>query len=82
MQEDILQYLITEVLGEEPGYDLDVEDDLLGSGLVSSMGIFRVINFIEKTYGFKVPPGDMIIDNFISVAAISRYVENQRSAAR
>lgn len=77
MTNEISQFIIKEVLGESPEFDLSGEDDLLGSGLVSSMGIFRIIAHIEKTYSIKVLPQDMVIENFITTNAIAAYVKSQ-----
>lgn len=77
MENEILQFIIQEVLGEPTDFDLSTTDDLLGSGLVSSMGVFRIISFLEKNYGVKVPLQDMIIDNFSTVDAIADYTRSQ-----
>jgi acyl carrier protein len=77
MKQEITQFIVEQVLGESPDFDLAGEDDLLGSGLISSMGVFRIINFLEETYSIKVPPQDMIIENFLTINAIVAYAGRQ-----
>jgi acyl carrier protein len=77
MENEITQFIIQKVLDESSDFDLATDDDLLGSGLVSSMGIFRIISFIEESYGIKVPLQDMIIENFMTVDAITAYIRRQ-----
>ena len=55
--------------------ELSPEDDLLGSGLIDSMGVMRLVGFVEETFKIKIPPEDIIIENFMDVKAITNYVE-------
>ena len=55
--------------------ELSPEDDLLGSGLIDSMGVMRLVAFVEETFKIKIPPEDIIIENFMDVKAITNYVE-------
>jgi acyl carrier protein len=55
------------------------DDDLLGSGLVDSLGIMQLVWFIEKEFGMDVPAEDVTIENFQSVAKIEVYLNGRRS---
>jgi len=77
MNERIIQYIQEQLLGGDSEEDISVEDDLLNSGLLDSLGIVRLIAFIEGEYGIKVPPQDMVIDNFVSVEAMVNYISNK-----
>ena len=77
MENEIAQFIIQKVLDESADFDLATDDDLLGSGLISSMGVFRIISFLEKEYGIKVPLQDMVIENFMTVDAIASYTRRQ-----
>lgn len=73
MNDKITTYITNELIGK-PDFKLDKQEDLLGSNLVDSLGLMRLIAFIEKEFDFKVPPTDMVIENFINVEAIGSYV--------
>ncbi|MEM6963215.1 MAG: acyl carrier protein [Bacteroidota bacterium] len=75
MNEAIINFITQELHGGTKDLDIMPDDDLLGSGLVESMGMMRLIQFIEEAYDFRVAPQDMIIENFMTVAAISNYVK-------
>ncbi len=81
MEERILTFIKMELLNDE-AFDLKADDDLLGSGLISSMAVFRLIAFLEKTFNVRIPPEEMIIDHFITVDAMSGYVRDRQSAAK
>lgn len=59
-----------------------LEDDtsFMGSGLIDSMGILKVANFIERTYDIKLRPDQFIPDNLDSVNNIAGFVSRTLSA--
>ncbi len=71
---------ITEQVSEDFSDDeLDVHDDLLGNGLLDSLGMMRLIQFIETEFNITIPPEDMTIENFMTVFYICNYIENQET---
>lgn len=78
MEEKIIEYIEKELL-EENGVAIESDDDLLNSGLIDSLGIMRLIGFIEDEHELKIPPQDMVIENFMSVDAIAKYIEKVKA---
>ncbi|MEM7103981.1 MAG: acyl carrier protein [Bacteroidota bacterium] len=78
MNEILLDYVHDKLLGGRGNVELAAEDDLLGSGLVDSMGMMNLIAFIENHFELKVPPEDMTIENFMTIDAISSYLEGRK----
>lgn len=81
MEETVLNYLRTELLAD-PQIELSADEDLLGSGLINSMAIFRLIDFLEQTFAVRIPPEEMTIDHFMTVSAMCQYVTQRQAAAR
>ncbi|HFA47627.1 MAG TPA: acyl carrier protein [Bacteroidetes bacterium] len=77
MTKKIIGYIQQNLLGGQNGTQLLPEDDLLGSGLVDSIGMMQLIAFIEEEFKTKVPPEDMVIENFMTVEAIGGYLKNR-----
>jgi len=75
-QATITKYIQENLLSKKGQIELSPEDDLLGSGLLDSMGVMRLVSFLEDTFQVKIPPEDIIIENFINVNAITKYVES------
>lgn len=57
---------------------LTVDDPLLESGVIDSLGILRLVNFIEDHFGVMVAEDDLDPDNFTSVATIVEFVKRKR----
>ncbi|MEM9593422.1 MAG: acyl carrier protein [Acidobacteriota bacterium] len=76
--ETTLIEFVTQQLAEgrlEPGAEaLGPDDDLLGSGLVDSLGVMRLIRFLEERFGVAVPPADVTIEHFMTVGTIADYL--------
>ncbi|MFT6269797.1 MAG: acyl carrier protein [Alphaproteobacteria bacterium] len=70
---EIHEYLVEEVI--EDDYELDYEDNLLTEVGVDSMGMLRLVGFIESQFELKVSPAYFTIDNFKNVTAVSVFVE-------
>ena len=64
----------TEILDELDGIELTRDDELLLEGYIDSLGIIRLVAFMEEEFGMPVPPEDVTIENFRSVAVIAEYV--------
>jgi len=73
----ITKYIQENLLTGKGDIELSADDDLLGSGLLDSMGVMRLVGFVEKTFHITIPPEDIVIENFMDVKAITNYVESQ-----
>lgn len=72
MSTDLLNFVRDEVaMTDAP---LATDTDLLLGGAVDSLGVIRITHWLEERTGSPVPPGDITLENFQSVAAIAAYV--------
>ena len=77
MEKEILAYIKDNFMNGQPEDDLLPADDLLGSGIIDSMGFMRLVMFIETEMGTKIPPEDMTIENFMTVDSITAYLNGR-----
>ena len=54
--------------------DLDPDANIFTSGLVDSLGIMRLVAHVETSLELKIPPPDLIPDNFRSINVMSNYL--------
>jgi len=78
MTDTIIKYIKSEILND-PNTALTAQDDLLGGGLVDSMGFVRIIAFLEEEYDITIPPTDMVIEYFMNIEAMSKYVAERQT---
>ena len=71
--------LISSFITDELACPLDplpLEENLFTSGIVDSIGIMRLITHLEQHLAIKIPPKDLIPDNFRTISTMSAYLES------
>jgi len=77
MKEKIVEFLYDENLKDE-FENLDHDDSLLELGIIDSVKMMDLIEFLEKTYGIEVDDDDLYPENFDSINAIAEFVESKK----
>jgi acyl carrier protein len=78
--ESISQYILEKFpLARKRG--LKATDLLLENGILDSMGILDVVDFIETGFGIRVEDDDLLPENFQSVERIAAFVQSRRPRA-
>lgn len=49
-------------------------DSLTEIGVVDSLGIFRLVSFLEDSFGVRISDEEIVHDNFQTIADIERFV--------
>lgn len=75
MNNIIIQYISEQLVNGQLEETLESHDDLLGTGILDSLGMMKLIMYVENEFNIKVAPEDMIIDNFMTVEHIGDYIE-------
>ena len=78
--EVLKKYVTKELLNGRANQQLNNDDNILTTGLIDSLGIMRLVAFIEEEFSTQVPPEDVTIDNFRTIGHIANYLQ-ERSAA-
>ncbi len=55
------------------------EDELLLDGIIDSLGVTRVIGFIEQRFGVEVPREEATVENFRTVSILAGYLSRKSS---
>ena len=70
----LIETIVAEITYGQP---IEVETDLLLSELVDSLGVVRIVTWLEERLETEIDPTDVVIENFQSVAQMVRYI-NER----
>lgn len=62
------------------GVEFDDEDALLEDGIIDSLGLLDVVNFLEAEFSIAVDDADVTLDNFGSVNAMASFVASVKAA--
>ena len=70
-------YIEENLLFLRPGLELGDDDDLLGAGIVDSLGFVELVETVEQRYGIEVGDGEITEENFGSINAIAAFVDRR-----
>ncbi|MEM7193832.1 MAG: acyl carrier protein [Pseudomonadota bacterium] len=75
MRENITKFIESQLLGGK--HVVNGDTDLLISGLIDSMGVMRLVGFIEEKLQHTVPAEDVTLEHFATVDTICSYLESR-----
>lgn len=78
MKDKISNYIGNEILSGQDQL-IAFDEDLLTSGILDSLSVMKLITYIEKEFNVQVSPSEMTVDNFITVNAISIFIQKKLS---
>ena len=77
MNDKIIAYITDNLLYEELDDPLTADENLLESGLIDSLGIMKLVAFLEDEFNVSIPPEDLIIENFMTIGHMSAYLSKK-----
>lgn len=78
-QEILKHYISHDLLNDRQW--VEAEDDLLGEGIIDSMGVMRLVAFLEEKFDCRIPQEDIIISHFRTIELIDAYLAHRSSLA-
>jgi acyl carrier protein len=76
-RQDILMDYVKKELMKGRNLNVTAQSNLLGAGVIDSLGLLKLVAFVEERFGEKVPDEDVVYENFYSVKALADYLESQ-----
>lgn len=77
----IKEFIVEEFMPDVPVEELDDDFDLLTGGVVDSLGLLKVVAWLEDEFDIAVDDSELGPDSFRTVAAIKAYVDAARETA-
>jgi D-alanine--poly(phosphoribitol) ligase subunit 2 len=77
----IKQFIVDEFMPDVSPDELDEDFDLLTGGVVDSLGLLKVVAWLESEYDIGVDESELGPESFRTVRAIHDYVEQEKATA-
>ena len=77
LRNDIIRFIQDNLLHSNDA--IDPEESLIDRGLIDSIGLMQLLGFLESSTGVRVPDRMVTPDNFQSVTAMERMVEQLKA---
>ncbi len=74
IKDQIRDYIATELGWDKPANELPDDYQLLEKDIVDSLGIFKIITFIEEEWDVEVQDDELVPENFQSINSIANLV--------
>jgi acyl carrier protein len=76
---DILEnYIRKEISATMQPRPIGYDQSLLESGILDSMGILKLVAFIEKRFNIKVDDTELVPENFETIRSLERWVASKK----
>jgi len=63
-----------------PNFEVGTDDRLLEQGIIDSMGVLDLLNFLEETFDVRVSDDELTEENLGTLRGIARFVSAKRHA--
>ena len=73
------EFIIRDLMVADGDVSLSPDASLIESGIVDSLGILRLVAFIEENFSVVVDDIDVIPENFDTINAMNSLVERKRA---
>ena len=73
----LIEYIKTDLARGKGVSTLTETDDLVEAEIMDSLGIMKLILFLENNYGVKISDDDLTLENFSSIQSIFSLVEGK-----
>lgn len=76
-QQTIARFISAQLL--EGSREVGVADEVVLDGTIDSLGVTRLIDYLEKEFRVTIAPSDVTIENFLSVTTMAALVEARQA---
>jgi acyl carrier protein len=78
LSERIKEFIVTEVNPDLGLTALDDREPLIESGIVDSLGILKIMSFLDEAFGVDLSSSEIRLENFRDVSTICELVAGPR----
>ena len=73
------EFIMTEVSPDLNLPQLDDDEPLIESGIIDSLGILKILAFMDETFGVDLSSDQIKLENFKTVRSICALIDRQNS---
>jgi acyl carrier protein len=74
---DAVRSFVTQTFYVPDDSPLDDEASLIEKGIIDSTGVLDLLAFIEQQFGVEPADGEIVPENFDSIARLARFIESK-----
>jgi len=78
LEQEVRQFIIDNFMFENGNGSFSNEDSFLETGLVDSMSIMTLVEFVKEKYAISIEDEELVPDHWDSVSRIASFVQSRR----
>ncbi len=82
VEPQIREFIATNLLYSTEGFPYADDTSLIREGIIDSLGVVELVEFVQSRFGIKVDQQEVVPDNFESVARLGAFVRSKAPAPK
>lgn len=78
MKENIRKYIVGEYLDDAEAKSLTEDSPLISSGLIDSISVLQVVDFLEDQFSFEFEPHEVDQSNLNTINLMIEFVQSKK----
>ncbi len=78
IESKIKEYIAKNLLFSEEGFPYADDASFLQEGIIDSLGVMELVEFVQKEFGIKVEQTEVTPEHFDSVAKLAAFVQRKK----
>ena len=74
----IMEFIKTQLVREKTMKNIGRGDDLIESGIIDSLGILKLLEFLESKFSIHIADEELIPENFHSIESIESFISRKK----
>jgi acyl carrier protein len=74
----VKNFIQSELVKDKARSSLQDNDNLIEAGVIDSLGIMKLVTYLEETFSISISDDELIPDNFETIDAISAFLVSKQ----
>ena len=75
----IMEFIKNQLVREKTMKNIGRGDDLIESGVIDSLGILKLLEFLEAKFSIHIADEELIPENFESIESIESFISRKKN---
>ena len=75
----IMEFIKNQLVREKTMKNIGRGDDLIESGVIDSLGILKLLEFLESKFSIHIADEELIPENFHSIESIESFISRKKN---
>ena len=79
-KQDLTEFILKELVTFDEMQSIDENEPLLETGIIDSLGIMKLLAFIEEKWKVQVPDQELTAENFDTISSVLKLIERMQDS--